>query len=239
MDYDAHLAAVRREIDAFDEALRAGPLDAAVPSCPEWTVADLAGHVGYFMGFWTHVLCDGTGRARPPVPVAPDASGLLDWWAGRAEHLVAELETTPPDTTVWTWVEEDKTARFPARRAANELAVHRVDAELARSHQQPVEPGLAEDGIDEIFLMIANRASAPEGSGETLHLHATDRQAEWLLTFEPDRIDVRREHAKGDAAVRASVSDLEMLLYQRPTLGPVERFGDEAVLARFHRTFQF
>jgi hypothetical protein len=117
--------------------------------------------------------------------------------------------------------------------------VHRVDAELARADQQPVDGALAEDGIDEIFVMIANRGQAPEGSGETLHLHGTDRDAEWLLTFEPDRIDLRREHAKGDAAIRASVSDLEMLLYQRPTLGSVEQFGDDAVLARFYRTFEF
>jgi uncharacterized protein (TIGR03083 family) len=239
MDYEEHLAAVRRESEAIDTALRAGPMDVRVPSCPEWTVADLAIHVGQFMGFWTHVVCEGAGRPPTPVPDVPDAEDLPDWCAGLANHLIAQLETTPPDTEVWTWIQEDKSARFPARRAAHELAVHRVDAELARGNQQPVPSTLAADGIDEVFVMIANRGQAPEGSGETLHLHGTDADAEWLVTFQPDRLDVAREHAKGDAAIRASVSDLEMLLYQRPTLGPVERFGDDAVLTRFYRTFEF
>jgi uncharacterized protein (TIGR03083 family) len=239
MDYDEHVAAVRRETEAFDAALRAGPMDVVVPSCPDWTVADLATHVGNFMGLWTHVLCEGSGRPKTPVPDVPDADGLADWCSELSRHLIGELEATAPDTTVWTWIQEDKSARFPARRAAHELAIHRVDAELARADQHTVDSELAEDGIEEIFVMIANRGQAPNGSGETLHLHGTDRDAEWLLTFASDRLDVRREHAKGDAAIRASVSDLEMLLYQRPTLGTVEQFGDDAVLVRFYETFQF
>jgi hypothetical protein len=35
------------------------------------------------------------------------------------------------------------------------------------------------------------------------------------------------------------VSDLELLLYGRPTLGPVERFGDDTVLDGWYRTFHF
>jgi hypothetical protein len=35
------------------------------------------------------------------------------------------------------------------------------------------------------------------------------------------------------------VSDLEMLLYQRPPVGPVEQMGDKAVLDLFHREFTF
>ena len=50
---------------------------------------------------------------------------------------------------------------------------------------------------------------------------------------------VVREHAKGDLALRGPVSDLEMVLYQRPTVGTVERFGDESVLGAFHRRFTF
>ena len=134
---------------------------------------------------------------------------------------------------------DDKTAHFAARRAANELAIHRFDAQLARGTEVPVEGALAIDGIDEIFVMIANRDTTASGSSETLHLHATDLDAEWLLTFGPNGIDVRHEHAKGDAAIRAAVSDLELLLYGRPTLGPVEQFGDDQPLELFYRIFQF
>ena len=48
-----------------------------------------------------------------------------------------------------------------------------------------------------------------------------------------------REHAKGDLALKGAVSDLEMVLYQRPTVGEVQRFGDDAVLPAFHHVFTF
>jgi len=239
MDYGEHVDAVRREADAFNVALRDGPIEAAVPSCPEWTMADLALHVGEFAGWWTHILCDGTGRPRPALAEPAAAHDRTGWCGESLAHLVAELEATPPDTAVWTWAKEDKTARFPARRAANELAIHRFDAQLARGTQQPIERALAADGIDEIFVMIANRGTPPGGTGETLHLHATDCEAEWMLTIGADGIDMRHEHAKGDTAVRAAVSDLELLLYQRPPVGPVEQFGDDRPLELFYRAFTF
>jgi hypothetical protein len=55
----------------------------------------------------------------------------------------------------------------------------------------------------------------------------------------PDGLDVRREHAKGDLALKGAVSDLELLLYDRPPLGEVERFGDESVLDAWYRVFKF
>ena len=75
--------------------------------------------------------------------------------------------------------------------------------------------------------------------GETLHLHGTDRDDEWLLTLDPDGLRVERRHAKADLALRGAVSDLELLLYQRPTLGEVERLGDERVLDAWQRVFTF
>ena len=72
-----------------------------------------------------------------------------------------------------------------------------------------------------------------------MHLHGTDRGDEWLLTLDPGGLQVERRHAKGDLALRGAVSDLELLLYQRPTLGDVERLGDERVLAAWQRVFTF
>jgi uncharacterized protein (TIGR03083 family) len=239
MDYQQHVEAVRREIDSLNRALGDGAIDAPVPSCPEWTLADLTLHVGQFAGWWTHILCEGTGRPRPESSEPPAGNGRVDWCATALADLLGELEETPPDTSVWTWSPDDKTARFPARRSAHELAVHRFDAQLARGTQQPIEVELATDGIDEIFVMIAHRGPSPDGAGESIHLHATDCDAEWMLIFGEAGIEVRHAHEKGDAAVRGAVSDLELLLYQRPTIGPVERFGDERPLELFYRAFTF
>ena len=91
-----------------------------------------------------------------------------------------------------------------------------------------------------LYLLWAQSATGDyQASGETLHLHATDSGDEWLLTLEPGRIEVAREHAKADLALRGAVSDLELVLYQRPPVAGVERFGDERVLDAWYREFKF
>ncbi|HEX8803808.1 MAG TPA: maleylpyruvate isomerase family mycothiol-dependent enzyme [Acidimicrobiales bacterium] len=253
LDHETQVDAVAREAGALVDAVAAGPLDARVPTCPDFAVDDLARHVGQFCGFWTHVLLEATGR--PPSPFDdpddlgdPAAGGAhrADWLRPIVDHLVDALRSTPPDTPTWTWHPTRRTARFVARRCSHELAVHRVDAQLARGAAEPVEAALAADGIEEIFVLLENPVRsplAPDGAaGRTIHLHGTDHEpAEWLLTLDDSAtaVTVERTHAKGDLALRGPVGDLEMLLYQRPTVGEVARFGDEAVLAAFHHRFTF
>ena len=38
--------------------------------------------------------------------------------------------------------------------------------------------------------MIGNRNATPGGSGETLHLHATDSDDEWLATIGAEAVDM-------------------------------------------------
>jgi uncharacterized protein (TIGR03083 family) len=243
MEYGRHIESVERETGAFAAALR-GPLDAPVPTCPDWTLADLAEHAGGFTGFWTHVLCEGTGRAKTPFSQQPPGPGVADWYQELAGHLVAELRATAGDTEVWTWAPDDHSAGFVARRVAHELSVHRFDAQLARGHADPIEAGLAADGIEEIFMMIVvskglGRGEGGRDEGQTLHLHGTDRGDEWLVALTPEGLKVERRHGKGDLALRGAVSDLELVLYQRPPLGDVERFGDSDALAAWYRAFTF
>ena len=53
----------------------------------------------------------------------PDEAAQADWYEGLGNMLIDELRAKPPDTEVWTWV-DDKTANFVGRRAANDLAVY-------------------------------------------------------------------------------------------------------------------
>jgi uncharacterized protein (TIGR03083 family) len=240
MDHAARLDAVEREVDGLVAAVAAGPLDAPVPTCPDFTVDDLAQHVGSFCGFWTHVVCEGSGRPKTPFgDVGPE--GRVEWLRALGGHLVSELRATPPDTVVWTWHPPDQSAAFVTRRVSHELAIHRVDAQLARGSADPIEPELAADGIEEVFVLLTRVDAGPrDGRRRTLHLHGTDFEpSEWFITLEPDGVQVTREHAKGDLALKGTVSDLELLLYQRPTVGAVDRFGDESVLDAFHREFTF
>jgi uncharacterized protein (TIGR03083 family) len=251
------VAAARREIDDLLAALAAGPLSAPVPTCEGWTAADLASHVGWFCTRWRdHLRGGGAEGAVGPKDVAaqaPDDDALrLAWLTKLRDELLAELQMTEADTPVWTWFAADQTAGFVARRCAHELAIHRYDAQSARGDDPgpaPIAPDLAVDGIDELFDALAplGYAGAEVGRGQTLHLHGTDdpadlapgTRAEWFVRLEPETVVVTREHAKGDLALRAGVSDLELLLYGRPPRGEVQRFGDETVLDAWLRAFRF
>ena len=156
-----------------------------------------------------------------------------------------QLRNTDPATEVWTWDPSNATAAFVARRAAHELSVHRFDAQSARSSTEPIDGVLAIDGIEEIFAMIAAwRADGQDvvsgaGSGETLHLHAADPEAEWTITLSPEGTLVERKHTKADLALRGTASDLELVLYGRPPIGQIQSFGDAAVLDAWTRAFEF
>jgi len=236
MEYAEHIEAVERETSAFTRTLMRGDADAQVPSCPEWTLRDLAKHVGGVQGFWTHVLAEGTGRPKPAFDDEPGPSAGL-WLVQIGGFLVNELKAASADTKVWTWNPADQSAAFAARRMAHETAVHRFDAQMANGNPEPIEPALAADGIEEIFVMVDAWPESGRGEGQTLHLHSAEGD-EWLITMNPDGLDIKREHAKGDLALRGAVSDLELVLYDRPPIGDVERFGDESVLDAWYRVFK-
>jgi uncharacterized protein (TIGR03083 family) len=240
VEFADHVEAVERESAALVAALRAAGPDARVPSCPDWVTGDLAQHIGEFAGWWTHIIQDGAGQEHDEIPDCPKPAERPDWVERNLARLHELLAGAGPGLDVWTWSDDHSTA-FVARRAANELAVHRYDAELAAGEAQPIAGDLAVDGIEEIFMMIRFRPAfeVDVDPPVTMHLHATDRPGEWLVALVGNNVDGIREHAKGDVALRGSASDLELSLYGRPTTGEVERLGDASVLDSWTRIFSF
>jgi uncharacterized protein (TIGR03083 family) len=232
MTHAAYIDAVDQNCRAAQAAIDQGPLDARVPTCAEWAVSDLVEHVTGVLGFWSHVLCEGTGRPKPDVSDFPKA----------AEAIVTELRATSPDTTVWSWLPGHENAGFVARRMAHEMAIHRVDAQAARHTVQPIDAELAADGLEEMFSFAAvasdRVADGHPTEPKTLHLHCAEGH-EWFVELKPDGVVIDRRHAPADLALRGAVSDMELLLYSRPTVGPVERLGDQDVLDAWYRAFTF
>jgi uncharacterized protein (TIGR03083 family) len=246
VDHSSLVEAVETEGTALGAALAAGPLSAPVPTCEGWTVADLAVHVGDVCGFWSHVLCEGTGEPKTPFPDPPEGEALAPWFADLHRHLVERLAATPADTEVWTWFRNDHSAGFVARRCAHELAVHRVDAQSARGAASPIAAELAVDGIDEIMgALLETRDRSGRGTARRLELRPTDADVEWTITIRSDHIDVARrssaEEQEDDPGARlsGSASDIELLLYHRPPLGPTETNGDASLLEEWYREFTF
>ena len=241
MRYVEHVDAVEVEIGAITEALGAGDLDARIPSCPDWTVAELAEHITNFSALWAHVLCEGTGRPKPPFGAMPSGTdAVAAWFETAGRDLVAELRATTPDTTVWTWDPEDQSAAFVARRAAHELSIHRYDAQLARNRAQPIDAALAADGIDEIFA-IASAAGRRVPTGQRRDVApARDGSGRRVgRGHHAERLRSRAHARKADLALRGAVSDLELTLYQRPTVGAVERFGSDDAFEAWTKAFTF
>jgi uncharacterized protein (TIGR03083 family) len=234
-----HLGAIARDGSALADAAERAGLDAPVASCPGWTVADLVWHTGEVHVFFRSCTA---GRWTDPSayvePERPLGDLLVPWYREGVQQLVDVLRDTPPDAPVWSWAPRGGTAAWVVRRMAQETAVHRWDAESAASASPPpIDAELAVDGIDEFFEHFSD--SAAEGAapvGGTVHLHATDAVGEWLAS-EPTvggRIKATKEHAKGDAAVRGTASDLLLLLWRRLDLdgGSFEVFGDTDVARR-------
>jgi len=237
MDHDAHIDAIERESAAFVDAATAVDSDARVPSCPDWSVNDLLRHVGIVQRWATGQVAERrTERVwTDAVATADDRDGLLEWVREGSAGLVAVLRATPPDTTMWTFPGMGE-ARFWSRRQAHEIALHRVDMQLAGGAAEPIDSDFACDGIDEFLEVIApfRLRDRLVGAGETFHFHRTDGDGEWLVRLTPGGPEIERAHAKGDVAVRGGASDLLLVLRNRTGLDAVEVFGDEALLARWH-----
>jgi uncharacterized protein (TIGR03083 family) len=213
-----------------------------VPTCPGWTLADLVEHHGSTHRWVAHVVRQRAQqriRSREVDVELPDGpAGYPEWLAEGAKSLLATLRATAPDTPLWTWG-ADRHARFWPRRVLHEAVVHRADAELALGHERHVDPDTAVDGIDEFLTnlphahWLAERLRELPGDGQSLHLHATDRDGEWMITMGAEGFTWQHGHGKGTVAVRATASDLLLLVYGRRQPGD-ERltvFGDQQLLA--------
>ncbi len=240
METQQYLDQLTQNSERLADAASAAGVDAPVPSCPGWAVADLLEHcVGG--DAWARAIVeqgkagstDRVTRGEADPSLAGDA--LVEAFRSGAQALVDALSSVSPDTPVWTFSSTDRTAAFWQRRRSQETAVHRYDAELAAGTPTPIDAALAVDGIDEILTVFLPRMVdnfEPMGDG-TVHLHCTDVDGEWLFTRRDGEVTVTAEHAKGDVAARGTASDLLLFLWGRVPASELEVFGDAELLGRF------
>ena len=231
VDPATHLEHLRTDIERI-RAVAGSALDATVDACPGWTVADLLTHHAGVFAFATAQLRAEPGSELASYDPPPDDVPPLEVFSAAADALVAELVAVDPDEHRPNWAGAP-TAAFWFRRMAQESAIHRWDVQHAAGGAEPIEVALAIDGIDELadrFLPFAGRRGIT-GSGETVHLHATDEgvQGEWTLTFTESGVEVERAHGKGDMAARGPASDLLLFVWNRRPVA-IETFGEPDLL---------
>lgn len=233
------------ELVTMERAFRSVDPAAPVPSCPEWTVADLAKHLGRIHRWVAAIVSTASVERVDPRSLpndTPDADADADTWASwlaaGGASVVAALRSQPADTPMWTWGDGD-TAGWWARRQLHETLVHRIDAQLAAGSAWEVEPEVAVDAIDEHLANVAASHYFSPGvanlKGEgSLHLHTTDTDGEWMITLTPEGFDITREHGKGTVAARGPARDLLSAVTNRSIGGDrtegLEVFGDADLL---------
>jgi len=240
MTDEEYVRTLRAHTDAVVTAAGGAAFDSRVPSCPEWTVYELLAHLGRHHR-WVAANLE-RAPADGPAPVVdkgvpPEGAAVVGWIEQGSAALADRLLAVEPATPCWTWT-DDRTARFWARRTAHETAMHRWDLQNVVGEAAPFSPDLAVDAIDE-YLSIIARIGTGEVDGGTIHLHASDADGEWLLRLDDAGMQLTREHAKGDAAVRGPASDLLLVVSGRRPTSTVESFGDAALLDRWLSVTRF
>jgi uncharacterized protein (TIGR03083 family) len=242
-----YLGFIGSESARFAAALADADPGTPVPSCPEWTAADLLWHLAEVQLFWGAIVRD--RLADPEVaeagkPERPDDYAALHaLFADASGGLVDALEHTPSDTQIWTWVTEQNTVAFVHRRQAHEALVHRFDAELtAGLAAGAVDAGLATDGVLEVLQWMYR---IPTWAAERVHgpcgrIEATDTATQWLVqvgSWSGQSPNTGNDYAgekylviadSGDPAftLTGTARDLDAWLWNRPAVGAVDLSGD-------------
>ena len=212
------------EVDRFVALLDASDPDARVPTCPEWTVTDLAVHLGIIHRWVTRMVRERTPERIPrveaeyPHPESPD--DVAPWFRAGASALVATLKVCDSDTPMWAWGPTHH-VHFWSRRQLHETAMHRIDLGLACGMLSELDREVARDSIRELLDFIpllgqrVPHLAKLRGSGETIALRATDGDGFGTITLTPTGFQVDDDLGATDASVSGSTSDLALTMSRR------------------------
>jgi uncharacterized protein (TIGR03083 family) len=251
LDHDRYHTELQAETARFAEAVHDADPATPVPTCPEWTLAQLTAHVGFGQR-WAAVIVE--RRATTPVPheqvddlaVPAGAGDRSSWLLAGARRLSHAVREAGPQAGVWTWA-DDRTAGFWLRRITHDTLVHRLDAELAVGREVRLAPEVAADCVSDLLDMFSILPRIDDfpalaelrGHGQTLHFKATDPglgdAGEWLARRTPSGVVWEHGHGPGDAALRGRALDLLLVLSRRAALdgSGVETSGDPRLLAHW------
>jgi uncharacterized protein (TIGR03083 family) len=234
-------------------AIAGTDLTTRVPSCPDWTTADLAAHVAEVYQHKTECIRLGTEPTSwEPETLDPDPLTALE---ATYAALLAQFDAHDPADRAGSWYKPNQTVGFHIRRMAQETVIHRVDAELAAAAAatapptpipSPIPEDLALDGIDEFlnaFLAYGSRAWSKHfadllATPDERPLLLTTGDNAWLVRALPEGVLVE-EHPLGSApqdpaaTATATVQALLLWLWNRTDDTTVSLSGDPNLLTQF------
>ena len=204
-------AVLEREGSAFAALLDPPALAVPVRSCPGWSLADLARHLGGIHRWARHAILHGPSD-EPEGPA--DDSAVRGWYEQGLEDLLRTLRSCDGELPCWTFADPPM-VRFWMRRQAHETTLHRWDAASSLGRAVTIPEPLAEDGIDEVLTMFLPRQvrlnRLPPGP-ELVELVCDSGRRLTLATTGADTLRAP------DATVSGTAESLLLLLWRRIAL---------------------
>ncbi|MCW2758330.1 MAG: hypothetical protein JWO46_2076 [Nocardioidaceae bacterium] len=211
-----------------ESAAAAGP-DAAVPTAPEWTVADLVAHVGQTQHWVAEMIerriADPT-QLPTEMAVAPTDPGEWQaWLAESAQRFTSACSDDALDAPVFNPAGDERTGgRFWMSSVLNEAVVHGVDAATAVGRPTDIDADVAAALITNHLAMLtsptwamqrAESANAIRGTGQTLQWLATDTADAWFVERRPDATTWQATTQQADVTVTGPARSLLLTLTRR------------------------
>lgn len=250
---ETYLEHIRVESARFRSVLASCDPGAQVPTCPDWSAADLLWHLATVQRFWADVIVDRPAEKdeadKPERPGAyADLLAAFDEWSAA---LAGALEGVDVTEAAWNW-SDDHTVGFILRRQAHEALIHRLDAEQAAGVTSELPAQLAADGVHEV-LAVMYGGCPPWGSWEPLPHYArvdcTDTGDEiWVqlglfsgtapdgeVIVDEEDFHVVEEPAdtEPDVVIDGPAGDLDAWLWHRGDATDLSVVGDPEVRQRF------
>jgi uncharacterized protein (TIGR03083 family) len=226
------------EIGRFANVMSTMARDEEIPSCPGWSVVDLAEHLG-LIHRWAEELVRKRAPERIPRVASLENRDVVrpEWIEDGGRQLVTTLLGADPQDEMWAWG-GDQHVRFWSRRQLHETLVHRMDLELAAQRSPRAETPVVIDAIDEFLCNFENDAkkspglSSLRGNGEQLAFRPSDSPMMWSITFDEDGFQVSDDAADFDAELTGTSIDLLLAILGRRGVdeGPVEVNGDRRIV---------
>ncbi|MFD7974456.1 maleylpyruvate isomerase family mycothiol-dependent enzyme [Streptomyces sp. NPDC059071] len=150
---------LREQTAGFARAVAGRDPETPVPTCPEWSLGTLVGHVGQEHRWTARLVRE---RRQLAVPDPREARpGAPDEWAGwlreGAEELIGAIGETGAETVIETFF-GPRPAGFWLRRMLGDTAVHHYDAAYATDSAFGIADDLAADVIGEHLALLAEPA---------------------------------------------------------------------------------
>jgi uncharacterized protein (TIGR03083 family) len=219
-----HCDALEVEIDRFATVLEGANDATMVPSCPEWSVNQLAEHLGH-VHRWAEHLVRVRATQRVPSKEMDFARGPVNapWIRSGGASLLATLRSGNPEESMWAWG-VDQHLRFWSRRQLHETFVHRLDLELAVGRAPVVDPLVASDAIDEFLVNLESAGDfSPDvreirGGNELIQITVTDVAGLWTIELMDSGFRLIDSTSTPHVELSGPAKELLMVLYRRQAI---------------------